>query len=179
MSAPQSTIVDQALDLIDGIYGLIDIAFAHDLAVVFTDVGSHDDARTITDSLSALLEGLHQELPTVESLGPLCALLGALESFVSTLHEMLLEAAHRLSTRAVFAVLRTRRPIELAFAHLRAAALLGATQPVDDEQRTSLRLAVEALLGNLASFRELLGALDPLPPEFIDSLPHLPHLPHE
>lgn len=175
MSAPHSTIVDQALDLVDGIYGLIDIAFAHDLAVVFTDVGSHESARSIADSLTELLTGIHDELPTVERLGPLCALLGTMETFAGALYEMLLEAGHQLGTRAVFAVLRTRRPIELSFAHLRVAARLGATAGIDEEQRTSLRLAVEALLGNLASFNELLRALDPLPPGFIESLPNLPY----
>ncbi|MCA9711704.1 MAG: hypothetical protein KDK70_38065 [Myxococcales bacterium] len=175
MSAPQSSIVDQALDLVDGIYGLVDIAFAHDLAVVFSDVGSHDAARSITSSLVTLLTGIHEELPRTEQLGTLGALLGMIEPFVTVLHELLLEAGHQLGTRAVFAVLRTRRPVELAFAHLRTAARMGATQPVDDEPRTSLRLAVEALLGNLASFADLLGALDPLPPELIESLPRLPH----
>ena len=129
----------------------------------------------MVESLSGLLTGIHDELPRVTGLGPLCAMLGATEPFVTALYEMLLEAGHQLGTRAVFAVIRTRRPIELSFAHVRVAALMGATQPVDDEQRTSLRLAVEALLGNLGSFGELLRALDPLPPEFIESLPRLPY----
>ncbi len=176
MSAPQSSIVDQALDLVDGIYGLLDIAFAHDLAVVFTDVGSHDTASSLAHSITELLVGIHEELPEVESLGPLCALLGMVEPFVGALHEILLEAGHQLGTRAVFAVLRTRRPIELAFAHLRTAARLGAMQAIDDEQRTSLRLAVEALLGNISSFNELLRALDPLPSGL---LPHTSPLSHE
>lgn len=175
MSAPQSSIVDQALDLVDGIYGLIDIAFTHDLAVVFTDVGSHESVSKQIHSLDALTAGIHQALPEVSTLGPLCALLGAMEPSVTTLHETLLDAGHQLSARAVFAVLRTRRPLELAFAHLRAAARLGATPPIDTEQRTSLRLAVEALRSNLDSFIDLLQALDPLPAEYIDSLPHLPH----
>ncbi len=176
MSAPQSTIVDQALDLVDGIYGLLDIAFAHDLAVVFTDVGSHDTAISIACSITELLAGIHEELPHVEGLGQLCALLGMVEPFVTALHELLLEAGHQLGTRAVFAVLRTRRPVELAFAHLRTAALLGATQAIDQEQRTSLRLAVEALLGNIGSFNELLRALDPLPAGL---LPHSAPMPTE
>lgn len=175
MSAPQFLIVDEALDLVDGIYGLVDVAFAHDLAVVFTDLNSHESASEVVGSLTELLTGIHDELPRVRALGPLCALLGTMEPFVTALHGTLLEASHQLSARAVLAVLRTRRPLELSFAHLRATALLGAMQPVDHEQRTSLRLAVEALLGNLGSFTELLRALDPLPAGFIESLPHLAH----
>jgi len=163
MRAPQTSLVDQALDLIDGIYGLFDIAFAHDLAVVFSDVGCHDVARTVTHALSGLLVAIHGELPRVEGLGSLCGLLGTMEPYVAALHELLLESGHQLGTRAVFAVLRTRRPVELAFAHLRTAARMGAVEPVDDEQRTSLRLGVEALLGNVGSFGDLLRALDPLP----------------
>ncbi|MEM9453424.1 MAG: hypothetical protein AAGF11_04545 [Myxococcota bacterium] len=175
MSAPKSSIVDQALDLVDGVYGLIDIAFTHDLAVVFTDVGSHEVLSDQIHSLVALTTGIHQALPEVSTLGPLCALLGTMEPVVNRLHETLLDAGHQLGTRAVFAVLRSRRPLELAFAHLRVAARLGATPPIDAESRTSLRLAVEALRSNLDSFTDLMLALDPLPAEYIDSLPHLPH----
>lgn len=167
MSVPQSSIIDQALDLLDGLHGLIDVAFAHDLAVSFADVGSHDSVSSVTHAMIQLLASIHEDLPEVDGLGRLGALLGTLEPFAGALHEQLLDAGHLLGTRAVFAVLRTKRPVQLAFAHLRTAARLGSTQPVDAEQRASIRLAVEALVGNLGSFAELLRALDPLPSDLV------------
>lgn len=165
MGARLSTIADQGLDLLDGLHALIDVAFAHDLAVAFTDTGGHDTAVSITGSLTALVTGIEGELLHVEGLGRLGALLGTLEPLTDALFELLLDSAHHLSTRAVIAVLRTRRPVELAFAHLRTAARMGACQAVEPELRTGLQLAAEALLANLRSFTELLAALDPLLPE--------------
>jgi hypothetical protein len=180
MGARLSTIADQSLDLLDGIHALIDVAFAHDLAVVFSggpssrspaapeafsDASTHDTAVSLTRSLTALVEGIEDELRRVEGLGRLGALMGMLQPFAEALHELLLESAHHLGTRAVLAVLRHRRPVELAFAHLGTAARLGAAQPLDPELRTNLRLAAQALLDNLRSFAELLAALDPLLPE--------------
>jgi hypothetical protein len=174
MGARLSTIADQGLDLLDGLHALIDVAFAHDLAVSFTDTGGHDHAVSLTSSLTALVAGIERELPTVEGLGQLGALLGALEPFADALHELLLDSAHHLSTRAVLAVLRTRRPVELALAHLRTAARLGASQPVPADVRVGLQQAAQALLANLRSFGELLAALDPLLPDL--ELAELPML---
>lgn len=174
MGARLSTIADQGLDLLDGLHALIDVAFAHDLAVAFTDTGAHDTAVSLTTSLTTLVERLEPELGGVETLGTLGALLGTLEPFADALHETLLESAHHLSTRAVLAVLRTRRPVELALAHLRTAARLGASQAVELERRTSLQLAAQALLANLRSFGELLSALDPLLPELELEAPLMP-----
>lgn len=165
MSAPQTTIADQGLDLLDGIYALIDVAFAHDLAVAFADAGTHDTAASLTASLTTLLEGIDEELPRVREVGRLGALLWTSERFVDGLYEVLLEAGHHLSVRAVLAVLRTHRPIEVAYAHLATAARLGSTQPITPELRAALRMAAQALLVNLRSFNELLSALDPLPPD--------------
>lgn len=174
MAARLSTIADQGLDLLDGLHALVDVAFAHDLAVAFTDTGTHDTAVSLTSSLTALVEGVDAELPRTAELGTLGALLGTLEPFADALHELLLESAHHLTTRAVLAVLRTRRPVELAFAHLRTAARLGAMQSVDPELRRSLQLAAQALLANLRSFGELLSALDPLLPELELEPPMMP-----
>lgn len=174
MAAQLSTIADQGLDLLDGLHALIDITFAHDLAVAFTDVGSHDAAVSLTRSLTALLEGIERELPRVEGLGHLGGLLGTIQPLCDALHEILLESAHHLGTRAVLAVLRTRRPVALAFAHLGTAARMGATLPLTLELRTAMQLAAQALLANLHSFGELLRALDPLLPEL--ELAHAPAL---
>jgi hypothetical protein len=175
MGVRLSTIADQGLDLLDGIHALIDVTFAHDLAVAFTDTGTHDTAVSLTHSLTTLVEAIEDELPRVEGLGRLGALLGMIEPFANALHELLIESAHHLSTRAVLAVLRTRRPVELAFAHLGTAARMGATQPLPLELRTGLQLAAQALLDNLRSFGELLCALDPLLPEL--ELAHQPLMP--
>lgn len=174
MGTRLSTIADQGLDLLDGLHALIDVAFAHDLAVAFTDTGAHDTAVSLTVSLTALVKGIEAELPRTDELGRLGALLGTLEPLVDALHETLLDSAHRLSTRAVLAVLRTRRPVELAFAHLRTAARLGARQAVEPELRANLVLAAEALLANLRSFSELLSALDPLLPMLELEAPLMP-----
>lgn len=174
MGTRLTTIADQGLDLLDGLHALIDVAFAHDLAVAFSDTGTHDAAASLTTSLTTLVERLEPELVSVSTLGTLGALLGTLEPFVDALHEMLLESSHHLSTRAVLAVLRTRRPVELAFAHLRTAARLGASQAVELELRKSLQLAAQALLANLRSFGELLAALDPLLPELELEAPLMP-----
>lgn len=174
MGARLSTIADQGLDLLDGLHALIDVAFAHDLAVTFADTGTHDSVAGLAASVTTLVERLEPELACVETLGTLGALLGTLEPFADALHELLLESAHHLSTRAVLAVLRTRRPVELALAHLRTAARLGASQAVEPELRTSLRLAAQALLANLRSFGELLAALDPLLPELELEAPMMP-----
>jgi hypothetical protein len=165
MGARLSTIADQGLDLLDGLHALVDVAFAHDLAVALADTGTHDTAVSLVQSLATLVAGIEDELPRVEGLGRLGALLGTLEPFVDALHELLLESAHQLGSRAVLAVLRTRRPVELALAHLRTAARMGAIQPLALELRTSLQLAAQALLANLRSLDELLAALDPLLPE--------------
>ena len=85
--------------------------------------GTHDTAVSLTVSLTTLVEGIEAELPLTAGLGRLGGLLGMLEPFADALHELLLESAHHLSTRAVLAVLRTRRPVELAFAHLRTAGI--------------------------------------------------------
>jgi hypothetical protein len=164
MGVRLSTIADQGLDLLDGLHALIDVAFAHDLAVAFADTGAHDTVVSIATSLTTLVEGVEGELARAERLGELGALLGTLAPFADALHEVLLESAHHLGARAVLAVLRTRRPLELAFAHLRTAARLGARSPVTPELRASLQLAAQALLANLRSFGELLSALDPLLP---------------
>ncbi len=174
MGARLSTIADQGLDLLDGLHALIDVAFAHDLAVSFTDTGAHDSAASLTRSLVVLVEGIEAELPHTRTLGTLGALLGTLGPFADALHEMLLDSAHHLGARAVLAVLRTRRPVELALAHLRTAARLGASQPVELDRRTSLQLAAQALLPNLRSFGELLAALDPLLPELELEAPMMP-----
>lgn len=171
MSEPQSTIAEQGLDLLDGIYALIDVAFAHDLAVAFADAGSHDTAVSLTASLVTLVDAIEDELPHVQAVGPLGALLGASDPFVDALYELLLEAGHHLSVRAVLAVLRSRRPIQIAQGHLRTAARMGATAPLSPALRSALRLAAQALLANLRSFAELLSALDPLPPELDLGLP--------
>ena len=174
MGTRLSTIADQGLELLDGLHALIDVAFAHDLAVAFTDTGVHDTAVSLATSLTTLVEDIEAELPRTEGLGRLAALLGTLEPFADALHELLLESAHHLSTRAVLAVLRTRRPVELAFAHLRAAARLGTRQPVDPELRTGLELAAQSLLANQRSFGELLSALDPLLPMLELEAPLMP-----
>ncbi len=165
MAAPLSTIADQGLDLLDGLHALIDVTFAHDLAVAFTDTGAHDAAVSLTRSLTTLMEGIESELVCVEGLGRMGALLGTIQPLASALHEILLESAHHLGARAVLAVLRTRRPVELAFAHLGTAARMGATQPLTLELRTTMQLAAQALLANLQALGDLLTALDPLLPE--------------
>jgi len=174
MGTRLSTIADQGLDLLDGLHALIDVAFAHDLAVAFTDTGAHDTAVSLASSLTTLVEGIEAELPRTEGLGQLGALLGMLEPFADALYETLLESAHHLSTRAVLAVLRSRRPVELAFAHLRTAARLGASQAVEPELLRNLQLAAQALLANLRSFNELLSALDPLLPMLELEAPLMP-----
>ncbi|MCX4248046.1 hypothetical protein [Paraliomyxa miuraensis] len=163
MSTPKSTIADQGLDLLDGVYALIDVAFAHDLAVAFTDAGTHDSAVSLTTSLLTLLESIDAELVHTNTVGSMGALLGTSEPFVDALYELLLESGHHLSVRAVLAVLRARRPIQLAYAHLGTGARMGSRQPVTPALRSALRMATQALLANLRSFAELLSALDPLP----------------
>ena len=162
MAASRSTIAEQALDLADGLYELIDVAFAHDLAVAFTDLGSHDIAIEVTDSLVELLVVLHDEIEEVRTLGMLGAMLGTLQPLVEDLHELLLEAAQVFNQRALIAVLRAQRPIDRAFAHLRTAARFGATRPVDEPRLVALRLALDAVLSNLGSLCQLLRALDPI-----------------
>ena len=163
MSTPQTTIADQGLDLLDGVYALIDVAFAHDLAVAFADAGTHDSAVSLTTSLITLLESIDAELAHVDTVGTMGALLGASEPFVDALYELLLESGHHLSVRAVLAVLRAKRPIQLAYAHLGIGARMGSKQPITPVLRSTLRMAAQALLANLRSFAELLSALDPLP----------------
>lgn len=163
MSAPQSTIDEQGLDLLDGVYALLDVAFAHDLAVAFADAGTHDDVVALTTSLVTLLEAIDAELPNVDAVATLGALLCSSEPFVDALYELLLESGHHLSVRAVLAVLRSRRPIQIAYAHLSTGARMGMMQPITPALRSALRMATQALLANLRSFAELLSALDPLP----------------
>lgn len=162
MGASHSTIADQALDLADGLYELVDVAFTHDLAVAFTDLGSHDGAVVITDAMVELLIVLHDEVEEVQTLGELGALMGTLQPLVEDLHELLLEAAQLFNQRALIAVLRSQRPLDRAFAHLLTAARFGSRQPVDAAQRTALRMALDAVLTNLGSLCELLRALDPI-----------------
>ncbi len=162
MSESHSSIVDRGLDVLDGIHALIDVAFAHDLAVSFADRGTHDAATSIADAMVELLVAVHDELLLVDSLGQLGALLGMVEPFWDATQELLLGAAHPMGPRPVFAVLHLERPLSLAFAHLRAAGRLGARERITAAQRRSLRAATEALLINLDSFQQLLRALDPI-----------------
>lgn len=162
MSTSRSTIAEQALDLADGLYELVDVAFTHDLAVAFTDLGSHDAAVELTDALVELLVALHDEVEEVPTLGMLGALLGSLQPLVEDLHELLLEAAQLFNQRALIAVLRAQRPIDRAFVHLRVVARFGAPNPVDRAQLAALRMAIDAVLTNLGSLCELLRALDPI-----------------
>ncbi|MCH9688894.1 MAG: hypothetical protein K0V04_46100 [Deltaproteobacteria bacterium] len=162
MDQPNSTIVDRGLDVLDGAHALVDVAFAHDLAVGFVDRGIHECATSITHALIELLLGLHEELRVVDSQGRMGALLAMAEPCCDALQELLLGVAHPMGTRPVFALLHLERPISRAFAHLAAVGRLGATTPITDAQRASLCAATEALLANLESFRELLQALDPV-----------------
>lgn len=162
MDASRSSIADQALDLADGMYELIDVAFAHDLAVAFADLGTHEAAVAVTDDLVELLGAVHDELPHVMSLGHLGALMGLLQSRVEGLYDLLLEASQLFNRRASASVLRAKRTIDLALAHLRYAARMGASQSIDLAQHAALRMAIDAVLTNLGSLATLLRALDPL-----------------
>lgn len=167
--SPPPTIVRQAFDLVDGLHALIDAAFSNDLAVVFVDLGFHDDATAATESLNRLLYAIHVELTDVDGLGRLGALFGTLEPFVNALHRLLVEASRFIAERSVHALYQARRPLTIAFAHLRTAALFGATVPVPRPRLDELRAATEALLSNLEAFTTLLCALGPAN-ELVDPL---------
>jgi len=165
MHAPPSSIAEQAIELADGLLRLIDVAFTHDLAVAFDDLGIHQDARSVVDSLGQLLMSVQQEVERVETLGELGALMGSFEPIVDALYELLLESARVFHPRATFAVLTTRRPVELSLAHLRVAARFGASAQIGLEQRSALSVVLDSVISNARSFGELLHVLDPIDAE--------------
>ncbi|MEM7156080.1 MAG: hypothetical protein AAF799_24720 [Myxococcota bacterium] len=169
----RSTIADDALDLVDGLHELVDVAFGHDLAVAFADLGSHESALIVTDGIIETMISIHEELPKIHSLGHLGGLVASLEPLVVTWIDLLLEAANVFNPAAMFDVTRVRRVVDLALAHQLAAGRLGLQTPLGNTKRTVLRFATDALLVNLHSMHELLRALDPveLPPLELPAAP--------
>lgn len=161
MRAAPCTTATHAIDLVDGLHGVLDVAFTHDLAVSFADLGTHRDAMVLADCIDRHLLAIADELAEGISEGVLGALFETLRPVTDALFELLFESACQLNNRALVSVLGTRRPLEVAFGHLRCAARLGANARLGVAMRQVVVRAVESLIADIRAFEELLRVLDP------------------
>lgn len=161
MRASGSSVCQRALDLVDALHGLFDVAFAHDLAVAFADLGTHAQAMALVATQKRRLVAIVEDLEILHRAAPMAALFESLGPGALELFELLFEAASQHQDRAVVAVLSARRPIDAAVDHLRAAARLGPLDTLPTATTVEIRRATEALLADLHAFEELLRVLDP------------------